>query len=138
MMPVFPTKLSSRRKMAYSIGGETVEQSIAAGGDQVLLPAASGDVGRIPGPLKFIVEAAPPVVVAEHGDPGGAARPIVTGQAEIAGKRPAVSLRSGQHVVLVGRLEHAVEDLSFLGARRTLAKNVGGALKVIDALRCDT
>ena len=74
-------------------------------------------------------------MVAEHGDPKGAARPIVAGQAKVAWKRPAVRLRSGQHIVLVERFEHAVEGLALLGNCRLLGDLVVSAMEIVDVLR---
>ena len=76
-------------------------------------------------------------MMAEHGDPKGAARPIVAGQAEVARKRPAVRLRSGQHVVLVERFEHAVEGLALLGSCCLLGNLVVGAMEIVEVLRDD-
>jgi hypothetical protein len=76
-------------------------------------------------------------MMAKHRDPKSAARPVIAGQVEIAWKCPAVRLRSGQHVVLVEWLEHAVEGLALLGNRRLLGDLVIGAMEIVDVLRDD-
>jgi hypothetical protein len=74
-------------------------------------------------------------MMAEHGDPKDAARPIVAGQAKVARKRPAVRLRSGQHVVLVERFEHVIQGLALLGGCCLLGDLVVSAVEIVDVLR---
>ena len=114
---------------------KTVEQAIAAGGDQIGLRAAAGHVRRVPGLLECGIGDALPVMVADERAAEGAARPIATGHVNVPRKCPAVHLRAGQHVVHVGRVAAALDDFALLRQRRLLIDLVVGAMQVVDVLR---
>src|SRR5262249_9636116 len=67
---------------------KAVEQSVAAGGTQVVRAAAPGHMRGVPRLRIHMVLEAPLVRVADHGAAKGAARPIVAGQVEVTGKGP--------------------------------------------------
>src|SRR5262245_57669892 len=116
-------QLRSRAAMSFATRGrvalegssllrEAVEQTVAAGGDQVRLAAAARHVRRIPGALEHGVRPAAPIDVPHRSTAEGAARPVVACEIHVAGPGGAVHLRAGQHVMPVRR--HA--EAGHLGA----------------------
>src|SRR6202040_3112086 len=62
-----------------------------------------------------------------------AAGPIVARQVDIVGHGATIHAGAGQHVVLVGRIAHPVDDRALLGQAGFLADLVAGAVQVLDA-----
>ena len=96
-----------------SVDREAVDQARAAGGHQILLAAPAAGVRGVP----RRVAAAGAVVVAELRRPRRAARPVAAGVVGAVGVGAAVSLRSGQDVVLVRRVAGAFDRLTLLADR---------------------
>src|SRR5712691_8141 len=85
------TSLSDSARVAAFLRSEAVEQSIAAGGAQVVLAAGARHVSRVPGPRVDVVLQSRAVGVAERrAAEGVAARPIVAGQVDVRRPRPAI------------------------------------------------
>ena len=78
------------------LGGETVEQAVTAGGDQVLLGATAGRVGRIPRTSERHIglrilgaghwRKSRAINVSEHGDTRATAGPVSTGEVHVGRK----------------------------------------------------
>jgi hypothetical protein len=116
---------------------ETIEQAVTAGGDEIRLAAAARHMRGIPGALEDGVLSAAAIMVPKHGATERAARPVVAGQVHIAGPRPTVHLRTGQNVMLVGRIADASDDRASFGQRILKTELVIVAVKIVDVLRND-
>src|SRR5262245_5931265 len=81
---------------------------------------------RIPGLRGLVVAQAPTVVVAEHGRPLGARRPVAAGPILTRRKGAAVRRGAGEDVVPAGRV-------TLLGERRFLVEIVG-AVDLVEIL----
>src|ERR1043166_4676254 len=97
-----------------SVRAEAVEQPRPTGGDEVALATSTRWMHRIP----RRIAAAGPVVVAHHRAPGRCvARPVAAVRVGGAGERPPLGVGTGEHVVHVRRVAHAVDLLSLLRQR---------------------
>src|SRR5215831_7895148 len=76
------------------------------------------------------------VVVADHGRPLGALRPVAAGPVLAGWKRAAVRRGAGEDVVPVGRVAAAVDHLALL-AQRGLLANIVLAVQLVDILGDD-
>src|SRR5919108_416305 len=76
------------------------------------------------------------VVVADHGRPLGALRPVAAGPVLAGWKRAAVRRGAGEDVVPVGRVAAAVDHLALLIERRLLGEMVV-AMQLVDILGDD-
>src|SRR5262249_35825545 len=88
------------------------------------------------------VAAACSVVMTELCGAGAAARPVLAGMIGAVGKRRAIELRTGQHVVTVRCVADAVDHLTLFGQRCLLGQVVAAArslervtVQICDALR---
>jgi hypothetical protein len=78
------------------LGGEAVKETVAAGGNQVLLGATAGRVGSIPGTSKRHIRLrilgaghrrkSRAINVSEHGDTRATAGPVSTGEVHVGRK----------------------------------------------------
>src|SRR5215510_12716923 len=114
---------------------EAVEQTIAAGGDQVRLAASARHVRRIPGALEHGVRPAATIDMPHRGAAEGAARPVVAGQIHVAGPGGAIHLRAGQHVVPVRRHAEAGHRGATFRQRVFDTELVVVAVQILDAGR---
>src|SRR5262249_24906717 len=62
--------------------------------------------------------------MAEHRSALGAACPVLASAIVGAGERSTVRLRTGKHVMPIGRIAHAVDAVALLGQRRLLVEIV--------------
>src|SRR5690606_26740651 len=92
-----------------SVGGEAVEEAVAAGALEVGLAATARAMRRVPGGRVFAPALA--VVVAHLGAARAVARPVGARVVVAIVESRAVELRAGQDVVAVGRVAAAVDDL---------------------------
>src|SRR5262245_32928172 len=129
----------SRTKELGSVDGEAVEQAVAARALQVGLAAAAvraaRGMRRVPGLGCVVVAQSLPVVMTDHRRAGAALRPVAAGAILTGRKRPPVGLRTGQHVVPIGRVATAVDHIALFAERGLLAELVVGAMQVVDVLR---
>src|SRR6266850_6029930 len=122
------------------IRGEAVEQPIAAGAAQIGLATAAvwpaRRMRRIPRlRWRFLVQSRA-VVVADHGRPLGALRPVAAGPVLAGWKRAAVRRGAGKHIVPIGRVAAAVDHLAFL-VERCLLGEIVVAVQFVDILGDD-
>src|SRR5687767_3849688 len=120
------------------ISREAIEQSISARRTQLFLAAALRVMGGIPRAPRFRV--VPLTIVVPHAclpRVGEVPHPVAArGVRRIgAGKRGAVGLRTGQHVMTVWRVAAAVDRVSAFGQRGLLADVHLVAVELLDASR---
>src|SRR4051794_30771764 len=102
------------RRLPPLLGGEAIEQPVAAGAAQIALAAAAvgptRGMRRIPRLRRRVVAQALAVDMADHRRALGAARPVLAGA--ILGSREGFAIcgRAGQHVVTVRREADAGND----------------------------
>src|SRR5262249_20603879 len=103
------------------IGGEAIEEAVAAGAAQIRLAAATVGATRgmrgIPRPRRLVVTQTLAVDMPHYCGALRAARPIMAGFVFAGRKGAAVGLRAGQRVVLVGGVAAPVDNVTFLGQR---------------------
>src|SRR5215467_4958333 len=124
------------------LGGETVEQAVTAGGDQVLLGATAGRVGRIPRTSERHIglrilgaghwRKSRAINVSEHGDTRATAGPVSTGEVHVSRKGMTVLVRTGQDVVHKGCVTGDFNGLTLLIKCCLLSDLVVVAVKVGD------
>src|SRR6185369_10797705 len=121
------------------IDREAIQETRAAGGDEVLLAAPAARVRRVP----RRVAAAGAIVMPELGRPGRPTRPVAARVVGAVGVRAAVGLRSGEDVVLVRRIADTLDRLALLADGGRLVDVVaqtrlldGVAVQIADVL-CD-
>src|SRR6266540_6595024 len=104
-----------------SVRREAIEQSVTAGALQVGLRAAAVWTARgvrgVPGFRGVVVAQAHAVGMTDHRRALCRARPVLAGTILSGRKRCPVRLRSRQHVVAVGRIAAAVDDLALFAER---------------------
>src|SRR5262249_35832783 len=125
------------------LGGETVEQAVTAGGDQVLLGATAGRVGRIPRTSERHIglrilgaghwRKSRAINVSEHGDTRATAGPVSTGAVHVSRKGMTVLVRTGQDVVHKGCVTGDFNGLILLIKCCLFSDLVVVAVKVGDA-----
>src|ERR1700737_858981 len=113
---------------------ETVQQAVAAGALEVGLRTAAVRPARgmrgVPG-FRGVVVAEPNAVgMPEHGSTLPRARPVLAGAVVAGSKCGAVGLRSRQHVVAVGRIAAAVDDVALFAQRGLLGEVVATGVQL--------
>src|SRR5215472_12585231 len=137
-----PWFASARRPgMTSSVHSEAIEQAVTAGALEVILRAAAvrsaRGMRRVPRLRRIVVAQALAVGMANHGRALRAARPVLAGAVGLRRKRRAVRLRPRQHVVAIGRIAAAVNDVALFRQRGLLGEIVAGAVQVGNVLGDD-
>src|SRR5262245_21769169 len=117
------------------VRGEAVEQPIASGAAQIGLATAAvwpaRQMRRIPRLRRRLLVQPHAIMVADHGRPLSALRPVAASSILTGGKRAAVRRGASQDVVPVGRVATAVDHLARLVERRLLGEIVV-AVQLVD------
>src|SRR5204863_8125858 len=95
---------------AVLVDREAIQETRAAGGDEVLLAAPAARVRRFP----RRVAAAGAIVMSELGGARRPARPVAARVIGAVGVRAAVWLRAGEDVVLIRRIAGTLDRLALL------------------------
>ena len=131
----------NRRERANTslVRREAVQQTVAAGADQVLLAATAigplRRMRRIPGFDRRIGRRSVEVGMSEHRRPLGTRRPVLAGAIVGWGERSAVRLRPRENIVPVRLVSEAIDEVALFGQRRLLV-DIVAAVQLRDILCC--